>query len=239
MKPSRILAPAALAAGAALVLTGCSPVDLRTGGPRATDDREIDAVESVLLRTSGDLEVLVGDTPSLTISAPRNVLDRLTSEVVDGVLVLGRRGFGPSPLGEVRYTLTVPRITDVAIDGSGDVEADFTGADEVRVEISGSGDVSGDRIDAVSVITVIDGSGDVELEGTADESVVELSGSGDVEFDDLVARTARVVIDGSGDVEVRATDSLDIDLSGSGQVRHSGGARVTSDVSGSGSVRAA
>lgn len=230
----RILAPVAVV-GAVVALAGCAPV-WAASGPRVTDERDIDAVEAVALRTSGDLTVTLGDTPSLTISAPQGVLDRLTSEIEDGVLVLDLRGPSWGMLGEIDYALTVPRLSDVVIDGSGDVEADFSGAEKVRIEISGSGDVSGTGLDADRIETVIDGSGAIDLEGEAREHRMEISGSGDIDAEELRTRDARILIDGSGDADLQVTGTLDAEISGSGEVRYRGGATVSSDISGSGSV---
>lgn len=232
---TKILVPA-LAAGLLLTLSGCVPYVAT--GPRVSDDRDIDAVESVLLQTSGDLDIQLGDEPALTISAPQGVMSRLTSDIVDGVLVLGITGphFGFWQGGDIRYTLTVPRISDIAVEGSGDVTADFTGADTVDIDIDGSGEITGTGIDADEVTIVIEGSGDIELEGRTDSQRIELDGSGDIANEGLTSRDARVEIAGSGDVEVHATKTLHAEISGSGEVRYSGGATVTSDISGSGSV---
>lgn len=222
-------------------LAGCVPIWHPTAsGPRVAEDRDIDAVQSVEVRTDGDLTVTLGDEPALTITAPRNVLDHLTSEIVEGVLVLGVTGpqfFGPGfGLGDITYELTVPKLSDVSIEGSSDVDADFTGVDAVRISIDGSGQVDGRNIDADSVTTEISGSGDVDLSGTTDTQTIDIGGSGDFGGDDLVSRATTVDISGSADVEVHATETLDVDLSGSGEVRYRGGAAVTSDVSGSGTV---
>jgi hypothetical protein len=226
--------PALLLAGSMTVaLAGC--VHIPIGGPRVTEDRDIDDVTALVLKTGGDVVVTVGETPSLTITARQAVMDLLTSDVEDGVLTLSVNG-PHLGLGEVDYALTVPMISDVTIDGSGDIVADFSGADEVSVAISGSGDIEGTGLDATTVTTSIEGSGDIVLVGRAAEHSLEIDGSGDFDGQDFETKRAGVSISGSGDVEVFVTDTLDADISGSGQIRYSGGAEVSSDVSGSGSV---
>ncbi|MEO8262229.1 MAG: head GIN domain-containing protein [Pseudolysinimonas sp.] len=233
----RILLPLVLSSVAVVALAGCAPV-YGFSGARVSDDRDIESVDSVEVRTDGDLSVTVGDTPSLRISAPQGIIDRLTSDVVDGVLVLGVQGptFG-FDFGRITYELTVPELSSLSIEGSSDVTADFTGADVVLISIDGSGDVDGSGIDAQSVTTEVSGSGDIELTGRTDEQVVDISGSADFGGEDLISRTTRVSLSGSGDIEVHATETLDAEISGSGEVRYRGGAAVTSEVSGSGSVR--
>ena len=222
-----------LAASLTAALAGC--VYIPIGGPRVTEDRDVDDFTAIVLKTDGDVVVTVGDTPSLTIKARDAVMDLLTSEVRDGVLTLSVNG-PHLGLGEVDYAITVPMISDVTIDGAGDIDADFTGADDIHVAISGSGDIDGTDIDAATVASSIEGSGDIELIGRADEHTLEIDGSGNFDGQDFETERARVSISGSGDVEVNVTDQLDAEISGSGEIRYTGGADVDSDISGSGSV---
>lgn len=229
MKP-RLLALTAATALVAVALTGCVRV-----GPMSSSTPEIDDVSAVVLDTSGDLTITEGD-PSLTIHAPAGILDRLTSEVRDGVLVLGRRpGFASFGFAEIRYELTVRSLESIEINGSGDVESTVSG-EELTIEINGSGDVVVTGLDAETVELRADGSGDIELMGDAGSLAAEIGGSGEVESSDLEVRNASVSISGSGEVDLHVTDTLEVEISGSGTVRHRGGATVEADISGSGDV---
>jgi hypothetical protein len=224
----------ALLATATVALAGCVYIPVPMG-PRVTEDRDIDDVTALVLKTDGDVVVTLGDTPSLTITARSAAMDLLTSEVDDGVLTLSVNG-PHLGLGDVDYALTVQEISDIEIDGSGDVVVDFTGADDVTVSIEGSGDITGTGIDASTVVSSIEGSGDIELTGRADDHSLEIDGSGNFDGQDFVTENAGVTISGSGDVEVNVTGQLGVDISGSGEVRYTGDPEVTSNVSGSGSV---
>ncbi len=224
----------ALFATVSVALAGCVylPVPM---GPRVTEDRDIDDVTAVVLKTDGDVVVTLGDTPSLSITARSAAMSLLTSDVDDGVLTLNVNG-PHLGLGDVDYALTVEQLSDIRIDGSGDVVVDFTGADEIAVVIRGSGDVEGTGVDAAAVTSSIEGSGDIELTGRADEHTLEIDGSGNFDGQDFETERARVSISGSGEVEVFVTGELDADISGSGEIRYTGDPEVTSDISGSGSV---
>jgi hypothetical protein len=224
---------AALAAAAALVtagLTGCVPL-----GPMASATPEIGEVTAVVLDTGGELVISEGE-PTLTIHAPAAILGRLTSDVQNGVLVLGRRsGFAPFGFGEIRYELTVESLDSIEINGSGDVDSTVSG-DELSIDIEGSGDITVTGLDADSVEVSIDGAGDIVLEGDAASLAVAIDGSGDIDSENLEVRDATVSIGGSGEVDLFVTDTLAVDISGSGKVNFSGGATVESDISGSGDV---
>jgi hypothetical protein len=224
----------ALFATVTVALAGCVYIPVPMG-PRVTEDRDIDDVTAVVLKTDGDVVVTLGDTPSLTITARAAAMGLLTSEVDDGVLTLNVNG-PHLGLGEVDYALTVQEISDIRIDGSGDVIVDFAGADDISVAIEGSGDIEGSNVDASTVTSSIEGSGDIALTGRADEHTLEIDGSGNFDGEEFETERARVSISGSGDVEVFVTGELDADISGSGEIRYTGSPKVTSDVSGSGSV---
>jgi hypothetical protein len=229
---TRLLTLATVTALAAVALTGCVPL-----GPMSTASPEIGDVTAVVLDTDGDLEIREGE-PSLTIHAPANILDRLTAEVRDGVLELGRLpGTFVGGFADVRYELTVPSLDSIEVSGSGDVTSTVSSG-HLTIEITGSGDVTVDGIDADAVELTIDGSGDVELTGVADALTIEIAGSGEIDAEDLEVSTASVDIGGSGSASVNVTSTLTVDISGSGSVTHTGGAEVDAEISGSGEVEA-
>src|SRR4051794_557733 len=164
MSTNRILLLPVLAVGAlALALTGCAvPIP---SGPVTSEDRSVPAdVHPVVLATSGNLTVVVGDETALTVTAPQSLLAHLTSDSAGGVLTLGSTG-GPllNAFDSIRYTLTLPLIDALELEGSGDADVDFGGAETVEISLDGSGDVRAVGIDARSVRVVISGSGDARI----------------------------------------------------------------------------
>lgn len=221
----------------ALLLAGCGALGIDTG-PRSTEEREITDVTAVALETSGDLVVELGDAPSLTVTAGERVLEHLTSEVHDGVLVLGAERRGWDNRGEIDYHLVVTDLEAVHVRGSGDVEADAATAGSLEVVVEGSGDVRIADVDVDALSVRLEGSGVVELAGRATSQEVRLDGSGDYDGRELRGEDVAVAVAGSGDADVHATGSLHASVEGSGSVTHTGGADVESDVQGSGAVRA-
>lgn len=224
-----LLAPAA----SILMLSGCVPVVV--SGPPASEEREIGAVTSVTLDTSGDLTISEG-APSLVIHAPRGALDRLSADSDGDTLRLGTTPGPEIVVGEIRYELTVPHLAEITLNGSGDVVATVSAAGSLQLDLEGSGDVAWTGLDAEDVTVRVAGSGEVEVAGTTGALGIEVDGSGDVDAEELVALDAVVSIAGSGDVYVSARDTLSADISGSGQVTYSGDPEVRADVSGSGDV---
>lgn len=229
----RILALlAACAVGATLGGCGVS----RDLGPPARQERVVDGASAVDLRTSGDLTIRTGDGPSLTVTAGANVIDDLTSDVRDGVLVLGSDGPRLWGHGDVRYELQLPSLEGIRVSGSGDVDVDRVDSQRLDLVVSGSGSVTAEEVAVTDVAADISGSGSIALTGSADQQDVRISGSGSYSADGLTTNDARVVISGSGNATVHAGETLTAEVSGSGTVTYAGDPQVTSRVSGSGSV---
>ena len=222
-----------VAAASAVILTGCVPVVV--SGPAASEEREIEAVTTVVLDTSGDLSISEGE-PGLTIHAPEDALERLTSEVNGDTLVLGTTPGPEIVVGEIRYEITVPQLEAIELNGSGDVEATVSAGGTLHLDLDGSGDVEWSGLEADGVEVRLSGSGSIELSGSTTQLTIELDGSGNVDAGDLQAQEGVVSIGGSGDIDVAVRDTLSAEISGSGRVTYSGDPTVDSDVSGSGEV---
>jgi len=219
----------------AVLLGGCGLSSFAGDpGPTRSADREITAVSEVELDTSGDLTLTTGPTPSLRITAGRDVLPHLTSEVHGDRLVLGTKGSVGS-LGEVRYELVLPAAHAVELSGSGSISAGSPSA-LTGIVLSGSGDVRAEGL-AVDALTVeLTGSGTITVAGTAARQTLELDGSGTYRAADLDSTDAVVTIGGSGSADVQVTGTLKAVIDGSGSVTYGGGASVQTDIEGSGSV---
>ncbi|GAB2529734.1 head GIN domain-containing protein [Paramicrobacterium agarici] len=252
----RTLGAAASIALLASALTGCAAID---PGEPTTQQREIADVTAIDLQTSGDVVVTRGDDVSLMVTAGANVIDSITADVRDGVLTLDlQRAFISFPTfpGPITFELTVPMIDSVEVSGSGDVTADFAGADAVDLTISGSGDIEATGLDASTVDATIegsgnilaegidvdtltarvDGSGDITLSGAVATQTLEIDGAGDIDAADVESVDAVATIDGAGDIAVHATGTLSAAIDGSGTIRYSGSADVEKSVSGAGDI---
>ncbi len=227
-------------------------------GDEVTEQRDVGAVTTVELRSTGTLNLAVGDTPSLSVTARSDVIDDVITAIDGDTLVIdltdtwGSTGFLEYDLvvpalstvvlsgsGEVYGALGATDTASVAIDGSGAVGLTDLAADTVTLTVGGSGAITAPHVTASEVSVVVDGSGAVDVDGTSDRVRVSVPGSGDVHAAELVATDAEVSIDGSGSVTVHATGTLDATIGGSGDVAYHGTPTVTKHVDGSGDVHAA
>lgn len=184
-------------------------------GDLTLETRDVDSFDEIVLMTSGDVYVDVTGAESMEIEAEDNIIDLLTTDVVDRRLELG----ASEPFStrrRITYRITAERLDGIRISGSGDV------------------DIAG--IDSSVFRAVVDGSGDITPSGVTDALTVTISGSGAFHGESLDASHAEVIISGSGDVTVDVSDTLDVVISGSGDVTYIGSPSVDQRISGSGDV---
>lgn len=202
-------------------------------GDRISQERAITDVSAVELRSTGTLNVSVGDEPSLTVTGGQLVLEQLTTVVRGDALEIDLPGSWRNP-GHLEYDLVLPALSSITLSGSGDV----AGA-EVTVTIDGSGQVDVRGLAAKDTAVVVDGSGAVTLAGSTDSLRVSIPGSGDVRADELTALDAAATIDGSGKALVNATGTLDASIAGAGSITYLGDPEVSRRIDGSGEIRKA
>jgi hypothetical protein len=188
-------------------------------GVPASQARELAPFEAVELAGSNEVTIRVGGEQSVVVHADDNLLDRVTTRVGDGKLVIGNEGGGFTTRNPIRVDVVVPAVDELALSGSGTIDAEGIDVDELRVVLSGSGVVS--------------------ASGRTRRVEVKLNGSGDAKLQGLVAEEAHAKLSGSGRIAVNATESIDASVPGTGSIEYSGNPpQVRKSVDGVGSVSA-
>ena len=186
-------------------------------GPQSTKEVTLTGFDAIKANGAIDLTVIVGSAETIKVEGAKERVESLKSSVKDGTLVLeedSNRLFGSN--GRLHVTITLPALT--------------------ALEVNGSGDANVTSVKSEAFSLAINGSGDIDVAGEATDFSVVISGSGDVSARSLNTKTCDVSIAGSGDVAVSASDELSVSVSGSGDVTYYGDPKVTSAVSGSGVV---
>jgi hypothetical protein len=190
---------------------------IRGSGTVISETREVSDFDGVNLVGSGTVTISITGEESLTIDAEDNIMEVLTSDVEDGVLVLStKENTSINPTREITYTVTVKDLYSVKLVGSGAINVAGVDSKTFTIELAGSGDII--------------------VAGQADEVSVSLSGSGSVNTLDMQGNHVSVDLTGNGNADVYATERLDVNLTGNGNVRYTGNAEVFSNVTGNGTV---
>jgi hypothetical protein len=190
---------------------------LEGSGVDGTQARELPRFDRVELAGSNEVTIRVGGEQSVVVRADDNLLDRVTTRVTDGKLVIGNEAGGFTTRNPIRVDITVPAVDGLALTGSGTIAAE--------------------GVDVAALSVALSGSGAVTASGRAERVDVKLNGSGDVQLQDLVAQDMHATVSGTGRIALNATESLDASVPGTGSIVYTGNPpSVRKSVSGIGSV---
>ena len=186
-------------------------------GVAATQARQVAAFQSVDLAGSNNVVIRVGEKQSVVVKADDNLLDRVTTEVHSGELVIANTPGSFTTKSPMRVEIDVPALDAVTLSGSGNIVVTGVDAKRLAVHLPGSGTLTGD--------------------GAATHLDIAVGGSGMVQLTRLVASDVRADVSGSGSIFVTATKRLDASVSGSGAILYAGSPpNVTSNITGSGAI---
>ena len=209
-------------------------------GSGTTRNFQVAGFNGIDLRGSDDVDVRVGTGFSVRAEGASDQLDRLRIERDGDTLTIGRKngaGFGWSKGAKVKVYVTLPRLTDASISGSGNMAVDRVNGGGFEGGIAGSGNLDIAAIEVDDAKFSIPGSGTVRASGGARALAVDIAGSGTVNGTKLQARSATINISGSGSVRALVNGAAKVDLSGSGDVDLGPNSRCTTSKSGSGRIR--
>ncbi len=223
----------------ALLLSSCNVFFPLDPGSQITESRPVSGFHEVRFTAAGELFITQGDTESLVIEAGKIIMPHITTEVNNGVLVIGMDNtrWSSSISRPMTFTLTVKDLNGISLSGAGNIESGEIKSTDMVISLSGAGNISVANLQADSVNSSLTGAGNISLTGAAPLQNVLLTGLGNYQADDLESNDVTVQVTGAGSATVWAVDSLDVEITGAGSVSYFGSPQVSQDVSGLGSVR--
>lgn len=209
-------------------------------GSGTTRSFQVTGFDGIDLRGSDDIDVRVGTGFSVRAEGPSDELDRLKIDRDGETLTVGRKTgsrFGWNKGGKVRVYVTLPRLTEATVSGSGTIAVDHVEGAKFDGVIPGSGTLTIAAIKVDAAAFSITGSGNVRVAGTAKALEIDIAGSGEVDAPKLTAQSAKIEIPGSGTVRTVVDGPAAVEVSGSGEVDLGPNARCTIEKTGSGTIR--
>jgi hypothetical protein len=183
----------------------------------ATQARDVAAFDSVELAGSNNVLIRVGAKQSIVVRADKNLLDRVTTEVQSGQLVIANIPGSLTTKSPMSVEVNVPTLNALKLTGSGNIVVNGIETESLKVTLPGNGTLTGT--------------------GTVKRLDVTVSGSGTVQFTRLIANDVQAVVSGSGSIFITATKSLDASVSGEGAILYVGNPQdVTKSVTGTGAI---
>ena len=226
----------------ALVMMACSfGANIRSvpgSGDLKTEERSVSGFNKVSLSGVGDLNITQGNEEKLSIEAEDNLLEYITTEVVNGELQIGvKQGISILPTKTIRFDLTVKDLDAIAVSGAGNVRADALHSDDMSMSVSGASNVEIKDLQATHLKVNSSGTGNFDLTGKVEKQEITISGAGNYRAPDLESGAANLTISGAGNSTLWVKDSLTVKISGFGRVEYYGDPQVNQDISGGGGVK--
>lgn len=200
--------------------------------------------DHVALAGPEHMDIHVGPAFSVRATGPDSIFAKLRVVVENGGLKIEPRDENQRWSDEeralarqVRFVVALPRLTEVALAGSGGMSVDRVEGGDFQATLGGSGELALGRLGVSRAKVTLGGSGNITAAGRADMLEVTLGGSGQFNAPGLRAGRAAVMSAGSGGVRADVAGPATVRLAGSGSVDLGGGARCEVSRMGSGSVR--
>ena len=235
---SKGFAPAAVIALSA-ALAGCDGVSVNIGENDGVPLSELDmsgpAPTELALIAPDQVIVTAGEELDITVEGSAEAVDAMRFTNEGGTLGIMRESGKWKGSGYAIVRVTMPAPEEIAVAGSGKVEADAL-ASNAELGIAGSGKIVAANVEAEKLEVDIAGSGNVTANGSADRVEVSSAGSGFTDLSSVTAESADISIAGSGDVRLASDGKVNVSIAGSGDVTVTGSATCTSSTIGSGKV---
>jgi hypothetical protein len=205
-------------------------------GIMAAEERDVSGFTAIELNGVGRLYIIQGGTESLKIEAENNILPELSSDVAAGTLTLGyvdnfwRKSVIPTE--QIVYTLTVVDLTEITINGAGDVDVEELETNSLDLIVNGAGKIEIDDLTSDELSVHINGTATIELGGEVSEQTVDINGTGNYQAADMQSSSAQIKIQGLGNARVWVVDVLTLTINGGGSVSYYGSPELSQEVNG-------
>jgi hypothetical protein len=225
-------------------------------GDRISETRQLESFERIQVSGDFDVQIDTGRESSAVVKVDENLLDLVATHVSGNKLIIEtRNNHCLRPSRPIEVTVSTPAISEIYLEGSGNIACNGIRTDELNIILEGSGQIDCYEIEATSVsvnlqgsglintrvfvenlAALLEGSGEISMNGETVNSDLTITGSGHIKADQVISDVCYANISGSGQIDTRVNNVLDVTITGSGTVYYRGDPTVTSNISGSGKV---
>jgi hypothetical protein len=206
---------------------------------RKSETRELGEFNRISMRGIGKIDVKQGKEQSVVIEGDEIAINRITTNVTDGKLIIdvGRdwveklsAGFDFLSSHDIRLHITVRELEELEIAGAADVEINDLKANDLTLKMIGASNVEVTNLSADTLRTEIPGAGKIVVDGKVSDQSVTLAGAGNFSGHKLKSKTAKVTLSGVGSAQLWVTGELDVTIAGVGSVEYYGNPHIKQSV---------
>jgi hypothetical protein len=192
---------------------------VKGSGNLRSENRNVGNFNAIDIGGAWQVEVKVGNKPSVKVEIDDNLLQYVETKIEDGTLHVGFKKNTPSIRNSksMKVWITAPELKSVDISGACSAKVDGLRAQDFRLDCSGASKV--------------------KLNGSIERVTIDASGASSVDLIGIALRTALVDASGASSVTLNVRETLKVDASGASSVRYKGKPSVQRDTSGVSSVK--
>ncbi|MFZ4635574.1 MAG: head GIN domain-containing protein [Saprospiraceae bacterium] len=204
-------------------------------GPVVQETRPLEPIHGVSVGGGAEMTIVRSEVSQITIETQQNVLDRIKTEVRNGILHIALDGFVTN--ADIRYRVEMPELSALNLSGAVQVrvETPFEGLD-AEFSMSGGSSLKTSGMSYRSVNMEMSGGSQSTLSGSAERLDADLSGGTQLHAFDLMTKQGKVDLSGGALMECFPSEALEADISGGARVEYKGSPSVTQHVSGGGVI---
>jgi hypothetical protein len=151
-------------------------------GPIVTKNLTLDEFSKIENTGVADIYVTQGSPQSVVLKAQQNIIDIMTIGVVNEELKIGlKNGVSIERAEEIRFDITIPKITSVILTGVGDCILSGDYQEELTIVLTGVGKVKSFDQEVGTCNITITGVGDCEVY-VKNEMIITITGVGNVYY---------------------------------------------------------
>ena len=197
------------------LLFSCSFNGIRGNGNIVNEEREISQFNKIDVSGRFDVDIEVGKSVSLVITAEDNLLKYIKTKVRNNTLIISTKE-NLHPRDDLVLKITTPKLNEIDCSGANDLTIDNVKSDKFSIDLSGAGSI--------------------EINGKAKKFYIDISGAADLDASEFIVEDVKIDISGAASADVYASKSLDAEVSGASSIKLYGNAEdVKTDISGIGS----
>ena len=184
-----------------------------------TQDRSVATFDGI--KVSGVFNVFFtqGEPQSVKIETDENLMDKITTEVNNGILELGTRGSINNP-GKLIVYIFAKDLKSLSMGGASSFQTtNKLTTSKLNIEISGIAKAALNT-DATIIKCDISGVGRLDLHGNGDQLTADISGTAKLVAPKFEVKDAKVEASGVASATVNATKSVSLDASGAANIKY-------------------
>lgn len=163
------------------------------------------AFNAIKTVTNTDIEYMPG-APSVTLSAPPEIIHSIDIVVRDSVLVVYmnyHENLGNVSNIKTKLIVSYPGVNTFLSSGTGDIEIKNVNVETLTLSTNGTGDIECKDSKCKFLIATTYGTGDIELEKfSCITAKLSSNGTGDIEAEKFTADTVEASTTGTGDINI-------------------------------------